>query len=268
MDHPTDMNVKQSISHVALVVRDYDEAIAFLHAEAGLHSRGGHRSAGAEQAMGYRGASRIHGHGTSTCAAVAPGAGALHRQPDGRARHVLSAHRQFLAGLSSHEGSRHRVRARAGRSGLRDRRGVQGSLRQSMGSRRTGTRPERYATRSFAVLRERRSRCYAVRFTAAMRSGFIQLAPSAFAALREQGRRCYASQLLDATRACSGWRTLGASRRTGRNRGGLCLQPGVGSAAGLAAPMGRLHNDAVKLTRIDELTWPRQRGPRSLPQVR
>lgn len=53
--------MRQTIAHVALVVRDYDEAIAFFTENAQVCIGGGHVSAGAGQALGRRGASGSNG---------------------------------------------------------------------------------------------------------------------------------------------------------------------------------------------------------------
>jgi catechol 2,3-dioxygenase-like lactoylglutathione lyase family enzyme len=91
--------LRQSLVHVALVVRDYDEAIAFFCRKAPLHARRGHGPARAEQALGGRGAAGLLRYHAPPRARHEPRTDVGDRKSDRREGVPLPRHRRLLARL-------------------------------------------------------------------------------------------------------------------------------------------------------------------------
>ena len=87
----------QTLGHVTLVVRDYDEAVTFFTCALGFSYQ--RYCSGPRQALDPRRSTEISGHELASRPSVNTRRGQSYWQPDRRASLSFSAYRRFLAGL-------------------------------------------------------------------------------------------------------------------------------------------------------------------------
>jgi catechol 2,3-dioxygenase-like lactoylglutathione lyase family enzyme len=124
--------MRQTLGHVALVVRDYDEALAFFTGTLNFKLIEDTRLSEDERwvLIAPPGSIRYKlAFGQSSNSR----AGESYRQSDRRASLSFSAHRRFLARLQRDDRAQSKVHAPAERRTLRHSRGLRRPVRQSMG---------------------------------------------------------------------------------------------------------------------------------------
>jgi catechol 2,3-dioxygenase-like lactoylglutathione lyase family enzyme len=124
--------MKQTLGHIALVVRDYDEALEFFTQTLNFKLIEDTRLSETKRWV-LVAPRRIKRHKLTAGAGGNAGTGDPNWQPDRRPRLSFSLHRRLLARLQRNDGPQSEVHAATKRRTLRNCRCLRRSIRQSMG---------------------------------------------------------------------------------------------------------------------------------------